>query len=169
MVEERELLAHQRPVDVVLALDDLEQAAELGAPGAGHEGRVGVHQRLEQRHRDRPAGNAEPCAGTLEQRDALVLEHLAVLELDLEDAGQLHHTADVLVADRGALLEHHLEQPPGGDQLSFEVSDHLGGQGGVGPGLKLGRRHHCAPTVLSLALDASPCGVPIDGSIACAS
>ena len=79
-------------------------------------------------------GTSEPRAGALEQHDALVLELLAVIQLGLEHAGQRHDALDVAVADRGALLEHHSEQPPGGDELGFEMRDHLVGQGGVGLG-----------------------------------
>src|SRR6516225_7487262 len=73
VVEEGELLAHQRPIDVMLALDELEQATQLGAAGAGRLSRLGVHQSLKQSNRHRPGGDAEPGAGPLQQPQSLGL------------------------------------------------------------------------------------------------
>src|SRR2546429_3408721 len=48
VIEERELLLHQRTVDAVLALDLLAQAAQLRAELGGRGGELRIHQVLEE-------------------------------------------------------------------------------------------------------------------------
>ena len=57
--EERELLAHQRAVDAVLARDLAEQAAQLGGALARRAGALGGDQRAQALERDVRRGDAE--------------------------------------------------------------------------------------------------------------
>src|ERR1700733_14485613 len=179
MVEEGQLLAHQRAVDVVLALDHLEKPAELRAARGGELRRIGIHHGLEHRHRDRGRVRAEPHAGASEQQHPLVLEQPAAVELGLEQPGQLDDRPDVAIADRRTLLEHDLEEPAGGHELRLEVREHLIREDDVSRVVDDGRAHDLVPSVEAVeavevvdavdAVDAAPAGVPICGSIPLAS
>ena len=120
MIEERQLLAHQRAVDVVLALDLLEQPAQFGAAGVRGVRRIGVHQRLEQRDRDpTPGFDAQPRAGALEQQRCARSRARRRYSSAWSTPVSAQRRSDVAVADRGALLEHDSEQPPSGDELGI--------------------------------------------------
>ena len=66
--EERELLAHQRAVDAVLAGDLGQQAAQLGGALARGAAAPARHERAQALERDLGGGDAERGAGALQQR-----------------------------------------------------------------------------------------------------
>src|SRR5215211_910239 len=76
VVEEGELLTHQRAVDAVLAGDLLEQAAQLGAALAGGRGLERRHQRGQGLERHRGGRHAQALAGAGQQLGAGALEAL---------------------------------------------------------------------------------------------
>jgi hypothetical protein len=126
--EERELLAHERAVDAVLARDLGEQPAQLGGALARGCGGAGGHERAQPLERDLGGGNAERGAGALQQRGAVLLERAAAahLGLDLGQAGE--HAVHVAGADRLALLEHERQQLAGRVDLCVQVDEQLGFQ-----------------------------------------
>src|SRR3954452_17188765 len=72
--QERELLAHQRAVDPVLARDLGEQAAQLRGALAGGASGAGGDERAQALKCDVGGGRAERGAGALEQPGAVGLE-----------------------------------------------------------------------------------------------
>ena len=65
--------------------------------------------------------NAQPLAAAGEQARALLLEQLPATYLPAQDARQAHDRLHVAGADRGSLLEHHLQQRLGGPDLRVQV------------------------------------------------
>ena len=132
MVEEGELLPHERAVDAVLARDLVEEAPELGAALARALGDGVGHQPGHGLERDRRGGRAKLGPGANQQVRALALEARTQvhLSLDVGEAGEdaLH----VALADRGALAEDRPEQPPGGLDLRVEVREYIALEGNDG-------------------------------------
>ena len=129
MREERELLAHQRTVDPVLAGDLGQQAAQLGGAVARGLGGGGADQRAEVLERDGGDLDAERGAGALEQPGAVLLEAAAAAHLGLDVGEAAEHGVDVAGADRLALREHVAEQALSGRDLGVEVDEQLGFEG----------------------------------------
>ena len=94
----------------MLALELVQQAAQLGAARARALGAGAVHQRAQQRQRDRLGRHAQALAAAREQVRALLLQQLPAADLAAQDARQAHDRVHVARADRRALLEHDLEQ-----------------------------------------------------------
>src|SRR5215212_4213388 len=86
VVQERELLAHERAVDAVFAGDLLEQAAQLGAALARGGGLERRHQRGQGLERDRGGRDAQALAGAGQQLGAGALEAAAQVHLGLDVA-----------------------------------------------------------------------------------
>ncbi len=136
MVEEGELLAHERAVDAVLAGDLGEQAAELCAARAGELGLGRGHELGDRLERDARGVEAEGGAGAVQQRGALVLHARAGAHLGLDLGHRGEHAVDLAGADGGALAQDALEQAAGGDDLGLEVVEDLDAHRGGG-----GRAH----------------------------
>jgi hypothetical protein len=128
VIEEGELLAHERAVHAVLAGDLVEQATKLGAAGASDLGLGRRHQAGEALERDARGLHTELGAGAREDRDAVRLEAGAEVHLAL-DVGEAGHDAlHVLAADGLALREDRAKQAARGLDLGVEVAQHLGGE-----------------------------------------
>ena len=125
----RELLAHERAVDAVLAGDLGQQAAQLGGAVARGLGGAGADQRAEVLERDGGDRDAERGAGALQQPGAVLLEAAAAAHLGLDVGQARDHGVDVAGADRLALREHEAEQALGGRDLRVEVDEQLGFEG----------------------------------------
>ena len=130
VVEEGELLAHERAVDGVLAGDLGEQAAQLGgalagggAPRRGPAGRPALEG-------DGVGRDAERGAGGGEDRGARALQGGAAAHLGL-DVGQAGQDAvDVAGADRLALAQDDAQQPARGGDLGVEVAEDVVAEAG---------------------------------------
>src|SRR4051812_24454312 len=103
VVQERQLLTHERAVDAVLAGDLLEQAAQLGAALAGGGGLERRHQRGQALERHGGGRDAQALAGTREKLGARAFEPAAHVHLGLDVAQPGDDAFDVLLADRLAL------------------------------------------------------------------
>src|SRR3954454_20204674 len=75
--QERELLAHQRAVDAVLASDLGQQSAKLGRTFHGRLGGTWSDERAQPLERDGGGGDAESGARALEEAGAFLLEAAA--------------------------------------------------------------------------------------------
>ena len=126
MRQERELLAHQRAVDAVLAGDLGQQAAQLGGALARGLGRGGRHERAQALERDLRGGHAERGAGALQQRGPVLLEDAAAAHLGLHLGELAEHGLHVTGADRLALFQHEAEQAAGRVDLRVQVDEQLG-------------------------------------------
>ena len=137
MGEERQLLAHQRPVDAVLAGDLAQQSAQLGRALARRAGAGRGDQRAEPLQRHVLGRQAEQLARALQQPGALLLEPAAAAHLGL-DLGQLgEHALGVALADRLALREHEPQQTLRRVELMVEMGEQLRLEHGVDHGAVL--------------------------------
>src|SRR4051812_3777555 len=82
--QERELLAHQRAVDPMLASDLGQQSAKLGGALHGGLGSAWSDERAQPLEGDSGGGDAEGGAGTLQEAGALLLERAAAHHLGLD-------------------------------------------------------------------------------------
>src|SRR5215204_2351857 len=128
VVEEGQLLPHQRAVDAVLAGDLLEQAAQLGAALAGGGGLERRHQRGQALERHGGGRDAQALARAGQQLGAGALQAAAQVHLGLDVAQAGDDALDVLLADRLALGQDRPEQAAAGGDLLLQVLDHLDAQ-----------------------------------------
>ena len=128
--EEGELLAHQRAVDLVLALHFGEQSAQLGAPRPRVLGSLWVEQCSECVEGDGVGCNPEAGSGRVKDGGAVALQLAAALHLALKFRQAAEHFLDLPCADGRSLAENGIEEPLGGDNLLVEVTHDLGAEVG---------------------------------------
>src|SRR5271163_15418 len=88
VIQEGELDLHERPVAGVLALQLVDEAAQLGAAQLGEFSPSRVHRLAQERQGYEPGGHPEARAGAFEQQRALVLDLLAAGALPMQKTGE---------------------------------------------------------------------------------
>ena len=133
MVQEGQLLVHQRTVDVMLTLDLGRAGRAARALRVARLATDGSISRSSSAERDRAGIDAQPQTGPLEQPGALG----SIIARRCNSAWSRPVVAttcvDLAGPDRDALLEHDLQQAAGGDQLAVEmVQDIVGEESSAG-------------------------------------
>ena len=111
--------------------DHLEQAAQLGAALLGQLGARRVISSPSSVSVTAPAATPSRAPARSSRRARASLDARAPLKLGCEHTGERDDRGHIAGPDRRALLEHDLEQTPGGGELDLEMGENVVGQASV--------------------------------------